>query len=47
MKIVDLSAPITASPEDTHDVLRTEIEFSDHTEGAEVIKGLFGVAARR
>lgn len=43
MKIVDLSAPITASPEDTHDVLRTEIEFSDHTEGAEVIKGLFGV----
>ena len=43
MKIVDLSAPIVASPEDTLDVLRTDIEFSDHAEGAEVIKGLFGV----
>lgn len=43
MKIVDLSAPIVASPEDTLDVLRTDIEFSDHAEGAEVIKTLFGV----
>lgn len=43
MRIVDLSAPIVPSPEGTPDVLRTEVEFSDHAEGAAVIKELFGV----
>lgn len=43
MRIIDLSAPIVNSPPGTLDVLRTEVEFSDHAEGAEVIGGLFGV----
>jgi len=43
MRIIDLSAPIVNSPPDTLDVLRTEVEFSDHAEGAAVIEGLFGV----
>jgi len=43
MRIVDLSAPIVSSPEGTPDVLRTEIEFSDHAEGAAVVEGLFGI----
>jgi kynurenine formamidase len=43
MRIVDLSAPITPSPEETPDVLRTDIEFSDHAEGAAQIGALFGV----
>mgnify|MGYP002633526894 CR=1 FL=1 len=43
MRFIDLSAPIVASPSDTPDVLRTGIEFSDHQEGAEAIKTLFGV----
>jgi len=43
MRIVDLSAPIVSSPEGTLDVLRTDIEFSDHAEGAAVIEQLFGV----
>lgn len=43
MEIIDLSAPIVPSPPDTPDVLRTEVEFSDHADGAAVIKELFGV----
>lgn len=43
MRIVDLSAPIVQSPEDALDVLRTDVEFSDHAEGAAVIQQLFGV----
>jgi len=43
MRIVDLSAPIVQSQEGTLDVLRTDVEFSDHAEGAAVIEQLFGV----
>lgn len=43
MEIIDLSAPIVPSPEGTPEVLRTEVEFSDHADGAKVIKELFGV----
>lgn len=43
MAIVDLSAPISSSPEGTLELLRTEIEYSDHREGAAAISELFGV----
>lgn len=43
MEIIDLSAPITASPTETPDVLRTEIDFQDHRQGAKVIEELFGI----
>jgi kynurenine formamidase len=43
MTIVDLSAPILPSPESTPDLLRTEIEFSDHADGAGQIAAMFGV----
>ncbi len=43
VEIIDLSAPIKASPEGTPDVLRTEIDFQDHEQGATVIRELFGV----
>ncbi|MBK5233743.1 MAG: cyclase family protein [Thermoleophilia bacterium] len=43
MEIIDLSAPIVPSPDGTPEVLRTEVEFSDHADGAKVIKELFGV----
>jgi kynurenine formamidase len=41
--IIDLSAPIVPSPSETPDLLRTEIEFSDHAAGAQAIRALFGV----
>src|SRR5918997_6033811 len=43
MPLVDLSAPIEQSPPDTPDVLRTDIEFLDHAEGAAQAEALFGV----
>lgn len=43
MPLVDLSAPIVASPPETPEALRTEIEFSDHVAGAQAIEGLLGV----
>ncbi|HET8821539.1 MAG TPA: cyclase family protein [Thermoleophilaceae bacterium] len=46
MRLVDLSAPIRQSPSDTPEILRTEIAFSDHTQGAEQIEALLGVPAR-
>ena len=46
MRLVDLSAPIRASPPDTPEPLRTDIEFSDHAEGARAIEAMFGVPAR-
>jgi kynurenine formamidase len=42
-RIVDLSAPIVASPPDTPQPLRTEIAFSDHAAGARAIEAMFGV----
>jgi kynurenine formamidase len=46
MRFVDLSAPITQSPPETPEVLRTDVEFSDHTEGARQIEALLGVPSR-
>src|SRR5687767_565487 len=43
MPLVDLSAPIVASPPETPEPLRTEIAFHDHAAGAQAIEALFGV----
>jgi kynurenine formamidase len=43
MRLVDLSVPIAASHADTPELLRTEISFSDHAEGASTIEAMFGV----
>jgi kynurenine formamidase len=43
VEIIDLSAPIVASPPELPEVLRTDIEFSPHSEGAELIEQMFGV----
>ena len=45
MRLVDLSAPIRQSPPETPEVLRTDIEFSGHAEGAAMIESLLGVPA--
>ncbi|HZG49889.1 MAG TPA: cyclase family protein, partial [Thermoleophilaceae bacterium] len=46
MRLVDLSAPITQSPPETPEVLRTDIEYHSHAEGAAQIEALLGVPAR-
>lgn len=46
MRIVDLSAPIAPSPPELPDILRTDISYSDHAEGAAVIEGMLGVPSR-
>src|SRR3954468_2871274 len=43
MRFVDLSAPITQSPAELPDLLRTDIEFSAHAEGAKTIEAMFGI----
>jgi kynurenine formamidase len=45
MRLVDLSAPIVASPESTPELLRTEIEYSDHAAGAAQIAAMFAVGS--
>jgi kynurenine formamidase len=42
-RFVDLSAPIAPSPAELPDILRTDVEFSDHAEGAKTIEALLGV----
>src|ERR687898_192592 len=46
MRFVDLTAPITQSPPETPEPLRTDIVFQDHAEGADQIEALLGVPAR-
>jgi kynurenine formamidase len=41
--LVDLSAPIVNSPPETPELLRTEIAFSGHADGAKTIEAMFGV----
>jgi kynurenine formamidase len=41
--LIDLSAPIRPDPPEFPDVLRTDIEFEDHSGGAGTIDTLFGV----
>jgi kynurenine formamidase len=43
MPLIDLSAPIAADPPETPEILRTEIEFSGHAEGAATIEAMLGV----
>jgi kynurenine formamidase len=40
---VDLSAPIEPSPPELPDLLRTDIEYAGHAEGAKTIEGMLGV----
>src|SRR3954454_3013266 len=42
-RIIDLSAPIVASPPETPEPLRTEISFTDHAGGAQAIEAMLGV----
>ena len=42
-RFVDLSAPIAPSPPELPDLLRTDVEFSDHAEGAKTIETMLGV----
>jgi len=44
--IVDLSAPIQPSPPDLPEVLRTDIAYHGHEEGAGQIEAMFGVPRR-
>ena len=46
MALVDLSAPIAASPPETPEPLRTELLFHDHADGARAIEALLGVPGR-
>jgi kynurenine formamidase len=46
MRLVDLSAPISQSPSEWPDVLRTDVEYADHAAGATQIEALLGVPAR-
>ncbi len=43
MRIIDLSAPIVTSPENTIPFLKTEIEYNDHTHGAAQIEAFMQV----
>jgi kynurenine formamidase len=43
MRLIDLSAPITPGPEGLPELLRTDIEYSDHVAGAATIQAMFGV----
>jgi kynurenine formamidase len=44
--LVDLSAPISPSPSELPELLRTDIEFVDHARGAVDIESLLGVPTR-
>jgi kynurenine formamidase len=43
LPLIDLSAPIRPDPPEWPDVLRTDIEFEGHAQGAQAIDTLFGV----
>jgi len=46
MTLIDLSAPIENGPPEVPEFLQTEIEFSDHAQGATQIEQMLGVPAR-
>ena len=46
MRLVDLSAPIENGPPEVPEFLQTEIEFSDHAQGAAQVEQMLGVPAR-
>jgi kynurenine formamidase len=43
MRILDLTAPIQATPPDAPELMRVGIEFFDHRAGADEVETLFGV----
>jgi kynurenine formamidase len=43
LPLIDLSAPIRPDPPEWPDVLRTDIDFEGHAQGAQAIDTLFGV----
>jgi kynurenine formamidase len=43
LPLIDLSAPIRPDPPEMPEPLRTEIEYTDHAEGAQLARQLFGV----
>jgi kynurenine formamidase len=43
VRLVDLSAPIEASPAELPEALRTDIEYVAHDEGAEQVEAMLGV----
>ena len=45
-RILDLSAPISASPPGTPDFQRNDVQYVDHAAGAAEIEALYGVPAR-
>jgi kynurenine formamidase len=45
VRVVDLSAPIEASPPEVPDALRVDIEYEDHAAGAEQVRSMLGVGA--
>jgi kynurenine formamidase len=45
MRIVDLSTTISASPENTPDFLKIDIDYQSHIEGAAQVESLFNVPA--
>jgi kynurenine formamidase len=46
VRFVDLSAPIEQSPQELPDLLRTDISYSGHEEGARTIETMMGVPSR-
>lgn len=46
MRIIDLSAPISTSPESVPPYLRTTIDYTDHAAGAAQVQALLGVPAQ-
>jgi kynurenine formamidase len=46
MRIIDLSAPITPSPEGTPEFQRNDIAYFDHQAGAATVEQLYGVPSR-
>ena len=42
-EFIDLSAPIEPGPEGAPDLVRTDVEFTPHAEGAKQIEAMFGV----
>jgi kynurenine formamidase len=46
VRLIDLSAPIAASPEEMPELLKVKLELADHAAGAAQIETLFGVPPR-
>jgi kynurenine formamidase len=45
-RFIDLSAPIAQAPAELPDLLRTDIDYADHAQGAQAIEAMLGVPSR-